>query len=435
VGIPRDLTKTIMFTNLQALYQVMRDARLDRSAMNKVVDKRLKNVLINAYLHVPYYRTAMDSAKYNPIREYRGPQDLTLLPVVTKKDLKEHGMESFLRKGVVLRECFRDATSGSTGIPLVIYRSQYERSVQIAKWLRVLFANGYRITQKVMSLSPPWRLMEGRTVLNKAKLLRKRSVNYHSSASDMVDAFLEYKPDVLYGNRTHIDMMASELERRGIHYEDLRVLAVAAEVVPENCRKLCLKHFGIRLTEIYGSTEMGTMFHETPEHNGLHIMEDLTHCEFVGSDLRPVDPGEPGRTVVTDLVGTTMPFIRYDQGDIAIYEDIKSETGGIQRRVRKIVGRDDDYAVLPDGSRRTFHLFYEVMDNYEKLVQFRVVQKSRDLFEIQVATNENYLESIRGDMLTQLHDRFSRDIAFDIVRVDGIEPDPSGKIRMLISEV
>jgi hypothetical protein len=75
------------------------------------------------------------------------------------------------------------------------------------------------------------------------------------------------------------------------------------------------------------------------------------------------------------------------------------------------------------------------MDRYENLCQFRVVQKKRDFIQLHVATDDIYLKSIRDDMLKQLYERFSSDITFEIVRVDKIDPDPSGKIRMLISEV
>lgn len=425
----------MMLNNLRALYQVMHDANLDQSALDKVIYNRLKNVLISAYRHVPYYRELMKSAGYNPVTDYSGPKDLRFLPVTTKEDFKKRDPEEFIREGTVLSRCYRETTSGSTGIPLVIYRSPYERSVQIAKWLRVLFLNGYDVRQKVMSLSPPWRLHEGRTFLNRLNIFRKLSVDYHSSAKEMVDAFLAYKPDVLYGNRTHLDMMASELKRRGIEYKDLKLVAVAAEVIHENSRKLYLKHFGVKLTEIYGSTEMGTMFHEIPEHNGLQIMEDLTYCEFLGPNGEPVKPGEPGRTVVTDLLRTTMPFIRYDQGDRAVYEYIEDKAGKICKRVTKIFGRDDDYASLPDGTIRPFHVFYEIMDRYENLCQFRVVQKKKDLIQVHVAANDDYLKSIRDDMLEQLHENFASDIRFEIIRVDKIDPDPSGKIRMLISEI
>ena len=426
----------MMVNNLRAFYQVMRDAKLDRLALDRIIYNRLKNVLVSAHMHVPYYRELMKSVGYNPITDYSGPKDLKLLPVTTKEDLKKTGAERFIREGAVLSKCYRESTSGSTGIPLVTYRSQYERSVQIAKWLRVLFLNGYTLRQKVMSLSIPWRLDEGRTFLNRLNILRRLPVDINSSPEQMVDAFLAYKPDVLYGVRTQLDMMASELKRRGIEYKDLKLLIVGGEVINENNKRLYQKQFGVKITETYGSTEAGTMLHETPEHNGLHIMEDLTYFEFLNMNGEPVEPGEPGKTVVTDLFGTTMPFIRYDQGDKAVYEYIEDMAGKTCKRVTKIIGRDDGgYISFPDGTTRPFYLFYLIMTRYENIYQYRAVQKKIDFIQLYIATDDGYLKSIRDDMLHRLYEDFGSDIRFEIVRVDNIDPDPSGKLRMFISEI
>ena len=76
-----------------------------------------------------------------------------------------------------------------------------------------------------------------------------------------------------------------------------------------------------------------------------------------------------------------------------------------------------------------------IPDRYEDLYQFGIIQKKIGLIEVHVATDDEYLRSIREGMLKQLHERISPDIRFEIIRVDKIDPDPSGKIRMLISEV
>ena len=144
-----------MLNNVRAFRQVMRDASLSRSELDNTVYKRLQVVLASAYRYVPYYRKVMQSIDYDPNRDYQGPQDLARLPITTKKDLKQRGTAAFVREGSDLSRCFTDVTSGSTGIPLRIYRGPYERAIQIAKWLRVLFLNGYSAHQRVMALVAP----------------------------------------------------------------------------------------------------------------------------------------------------------------------------------------------------------------------------------------------------------------------------------------
>ena len=56
-------------------------------------------------------------------------------------------------------------------------------------------------------------------------------------------------------------------------------------------------------------------------------------------------------------------------------------------------------------------------------------------FHILVVADPSYQLSIQDDLLAQLQAAFPASVRFEIVPVERIEPDPSGKIRMLISEV
>src|SRR5262245_51825150 len=109
----------------------MRDAQLARPALDALVRDRLRSVLISAHRHVPYYRDAMDRAGYVPARDYRGPDDLKHLPITRKETVKTNSA-TFIRDGADLGSCFADATSGSTGIPLRVYRTREERAIEIA---------------------------------------------------------------------------------------------------------------------------------------------------------------------------------------------------------------------------------------------------------------------------------------------------------------
>ena len=425
-----------MFYNLRALHQVMRDVKLSRSELDKLIHKRLRDVLVSAYLHVPYYREVMQSVGYDPIQEYRGPEDLSRLPITTKKVLKQRGITAFVREDSDLSRCFSDSTSGATGIPTRVYRDPYERAVQIAKWLRVLFVNGYSIRHKVMAPTGPGRLKEGRSIVRKFGILRRLTVDYvHHSPEEMVDILLAYKPDVLYGNRSHLDLMALDLKRRGIQHKGLKLLLGGAEVIHDSNRQLYRKHFGVELVESYGSVEMGVMAHETPARDGLHLCEGLTYFEFLDQDGKPVPPGEPGKVIVTDLIGKLMPFIRYDQGDLAIFKHADGTNGSSVRRLTQIMGRDSDYALLPDNTRCPLYVFSILIKKSEGIMQFRVVQKTRSRFQILIVADTDYFLSIRDDLLHRLQREFPPTVSFEIVQVERLEPDPSGKLKLLVSEV
>jgi phenylacetate-CoA ligase len=240
---------------------------------------------------------------------------------------------------------------------------------------------------------------------------------------------------VLYAVRSFLDIVALELRRRDVEIRDLRILVGTGEVIPASSRRLYRRRFGVELVETYGSVEMGVMAYETPDRDGLHLCSDLTYFEFLDDDGQPVHGGEPGRVVVTDLTGALMPFIRYDQGDLAICALSGTGNQADPRRLVTIIGRQDDLAVLPDGTLCTRPQRVAQIRKYDGILQFRFIQKAPDLFRILIVADTTYLEGIRDELLGWLQGTFPPEVRFEIVQVDQIEPDASGKSRALISEV
>ena len=423
-----------MFKNIQAILQVMRDIRLPADKKEELVEKRLKKVLISAYKHVPYYRNMMKSIGYNPELDYKGLEDLRKFPVTQRQDLKTNDSLMFLKEGICSKNLYSTKTSGSTGIPLKIFLSNYEQTFRIAKWLRVLFINHYSIRDKVLSLTGPSRLVESKTVLQKFGLLRRLVVDSLLPSSEIAEIFINNKPHVLYGFRSSIDLLVLELIKRKIKPEGLNLVLEGGEIIHEHDRNLHYQAFGIYPIEFYGSEEMGVMAFETPARDGLHLCDDLTYFEFLDINNNPVLPGEAGRIVVTDLLGTTMPFIRYDQGDLA---KVTTDCNGKpEKRISEIIGRDNDYLVLPDGSKKTsYYLSYDIAGQFDKIWQFKVIQKTKSHYQLIIAASQDYFTKIESQIKDLLNTKFPKSCYFDLLRVDFIEPDPSGKLQMIISEI
>jgi len=428
------MIKSLLY-NLYAMQKVMADYRLSRKELQPIIKKRLHKVLITAFRFVPYYRDAFRAVGYNPEVDYHGPEDLKLLPILTKETIKKYGEEAFVREGADLSKYFMDATSGSTGIPLRVWRDPWARALQIAKWLRVMRVNGYRLTDRVMSLTSPARLNEGKTILRHLGLLRRHAVDYLLPPEVMLEELLAYKPDVLYGNRSHLDLLCHEAQKRNIRYEDLKLILTGAEIVRESSRRLYRNTFNCDIVEYYGSIEMGIMAFETPTQKALELCEDLTFYEVLDDHGAPTKPGELGRLIVTDLSNTLMPFIRYDHLDKVVLSPERTADRRERQLIEYIEGRDDDFAIMPDGKTIPFHVFYEIMDKYTGIIQFRIVQKTIKYYQILILANKDYIQSVKSDISADYSKIFPEDVKFEIIPVDRIEPDPNGKLRMLISEV
>jgi phenylacetate-CoA ligase len=403
--------------------------------LDRLIHDRLRDVLVSAHRDVPFFRRAMTDAGYDPTRDYRGPADLGRLPITRKQSVRAEPA-AFLKQGVDPIHAFSDRTSGSTGVPLLVYQDQRARSLHIAKWLRVLFVNGYAINGRALGLVSPHRVALGMSPLQGLGLLQRRALDYvGTTPGQMADVLLAYRPQVLYGNRTHLTMLAQELERRGVRPDGLRGVVPTAEVIRPHNRRLYRERFGVEPSESYGSVEMGVMAYETPDHDGLHLCEDLTYFEFLDDDGRPVEPGQPGRVVVTDLAATMMPFIRYEHGDVAVFDIHTDETGAAWRRIRRIVGRDNDVVILADGRRLPAENIYKAVHAFEGIRQFRIIQETTDRFRVQVAADQDYIASNKAAMIASIERAVPARIQIAIETVAGIGPDPAGKTRTFISHV
>jgi len=414
----------------------MRDSKRPLSAVRLIANRRLKRTLILAYNHVPYYREVMDSAGFSPERDYEGPQDLMRLPILTKEIVRRHAEQAFLRRGADLSRYYSESTAGSTGSPLTTWRTPYARALQLAKYMRVLLANNYRPSYKVLGFRhTDKRVSQDESFLQRLGLLKWRKVDYTLQPEVLTDEFLAFQPDVLYGNRIHFDLVCKELEKRGTRYGRLKLALPGGEVVLKSHAQRYREVLGGDVAVTYGSNEMGTLAFQIAGRDGLRLCEDLVHYEFLDSDGNPTQPGQRSRIIVTDLTNPLMPLIRYEQGDWVIVAVRGEQETDAWSRLESVEGRQNDTCVLPDGSRFLFPVSNAVMCNYPKIAQFRVIQKTRSLFQIQLVADSDYVDSIRDSVISDFRKRSPASAQFEVVRVEQIKPDPTGKLRALVCEV
>ena len=111
-----------MLKDLLELRRQQADLRLSASALETLVDRRLRALVRHCCDRVPYYRSLLDEAGVEPV-QIRSVSDLERIPVSSKRDLRQAGEASLISRGVDLDECWHEFTSGSTGEPFKVYFS------------------------------------------------------------------------------------------------------------------------------------------------------------------------------------------------------------------------------------------------------------------------------------------------------------------------
>ena len=163
--------------------------------------------------------------------------------------------------------------------------------------------------------------------------------------------------------------------RRPLADSSVRAVIVAGEPggsIPAT-RERIERAWGARVFDQHGLTEVGPASFECIECPGaLHLNENEFIGEVVDSaTLAPVDDGEPGELVLTNLGRTGSPVIRYRTGDVVVRE---TEPCGCGRTFARLAGgilaRTDDMVNIR-GVNVYPAAIESVLRRFEDVVEFR----------------------------------------------------------------
>lgn len=391
--------------------------------------EKTRRFLADCYESFDFYRRRFDAAGFNP-RIMRSVEELQVIPPLTKEEYRDFCAEQIGRDPGNYAGWYQDGTSGTSGNPLKILRSPRERAYMLSKYLRALFLNGLRYRDVTFCLPSPHRMNPFDSRLQRFGILRRVCVPYTDSVERMVAGYQGQKVDLLYANRSHLVLMAEYIKLHGIEIVKPRLVCSSGEMMDATSRGLIEDVFGEgRLFEVYGAVEFNNLAFQIVGQQGFHFNHDTNLIELEGESGH-IDP-KAGRCLITDLHIRSFPLVRYRLDDW-----IEMEEGDGVPRIKKIVGRSDDWFVLADGTRKPFHSVYEIMERENEVLRFRFIQQAIDRIDVQLTTSplrdHGTLERRIADAL---HREFDHAIQFRFQYFDELPPDPHAKMRMVISNI
>lgn len=409
------------------LRRFLREADLSADQIRNIQLQRLKRLLVTAYENHEFYRERFHLSGFDPYR-FSGMEQLEQIPILSKSEYRDFTTSVHVENPGAYESFYKDGTSGSTGTPLKIWRTWDERAYMIAKWMRVLYLNGYKWNDVTFSLPSPHRLQKD-SYLQRAGVMKRHSIPYTAPVEKMVSEYIRVQPSVLYGNKSQLVEMAIYSEKNSVRLPSPRFYVCAAETLDEKSREIIIDAFGPNISEVYGAVEFNTLAWRAVGDPCFHVSHTTDVLElFKDKNMS----GYEGHCVVTDLFINSFPLIRYQLGD---YIEAENKDGLLV--LNKIRGRLDDWIYFKDGTRKPFHPFYEIMERRPEVRQFRVIQESLDLVRVILVIDPSAsvpdAESIiLRDLKAEIRDI---DIEYRIECVDEMVPDFNGKLRMLISKV
>lgn len=411
-------------TYLRGAWELARSARaggLPAEQVKRLRERRLRALVAHAYATVPYYRRLLDNAGIRP-QEIRTEEDLTRLPITEKKDLRALPVDDVVARGTEVTRCLRPQSSGTSGVPLAVYRDVAGACLFYALTARALRMAGARITDSLMVIGPGY-YPQG-YFLQRLGIGHVTNVSALQHPAALLDALDAARPDILHAYASVLKSLIGHLRtaKRAPHRP--RVIISSADYLDEGTRYECQEVLGVAPVQMYGAVETGRVGCECRLRDGLHLFTD-----YMVPDLVPLGgAGElPARRVVlTDLTNRIMPFIRYDQGDLATEVEGPCGCGSAFPRIRLLFARSSDVVRLPDGETMSALRLGGPLWAVPGLDVFKIVQESSLRLVVKAVLREGADDAALRTAVTAVA-ALVPDLGVDLELVDGIPANTSGK--------
>jgi phenylacetate-CoA ligase len=142
------------------------------------------------------------------------------------------------------------------------------------------------------------------------------------------------------GTPSFLKIILDKADEQGVALPTLIKALVSGEAFPPSLRD-ALAVRGIAGYQAYATADLGCVAYESEAREGL-IVDEGVLVEIVrpGTD-DPVTPGDVGEVVVTELVNTDYPLIRFGTGDLSALLPGLSPCGRTNMRIKGWMGRAD----------------------------------------------------------------------------------------------
>lgn len=295
-------------------------------------------------------------------------------------------------------------TSGNRGIFLA---TEAER----AQWVACVLDRVIGFSLKKRSVAFFLRANSNLYDSVKSKVLRFKFFDLLEPLDSQLKRLNELKPTILVAQPSLLMELANKKEAGELFIQPQKIISVAEVLYPEDADYLKLV-FGQIIHQVYQCTE--GLLATTCKHGTLHFNEDFLIIEkkYIDDDNSRFHP------VITDLLRTTQPVVRYELNDI-IHEKKNCECGSKMMGVEKIEGRSDDVLYFESNDGKQIKIFPDffrraiIMSN-DKISDYSLVQSGKN--ELQLFVNNGmevfeqakkavtellYLNNIQGVILNR----------------------------------
>jgi phenylacetate-CoA ligase len=222
--------------------------------------------------------------------------------------------------------------------------------------------------------------------------------------------------------------MIAELE---LNIHQPKAVLTSSERLTDEMREMISQVYSCDVFDAYSGVEAACLVSEC-EYHRLHISPDVGIIELVDEDGKPARPGEMGEIIVTGLLNSAQPLIRFRTGDLAILSEEQCPCGRQMPILRELIGRLEDTVVGQDG--REMVRFHGIFLGLPNIREGQIIQEELTRFRLKLAVTPDFNGTDRGIIYKRFEERLGGvELIFEYV--DKIERTTRGKYRSVISHV
>ncbi|MCL5126067.1 MAG: phenylacetate--CoA ligase family protein [Deltaproteobacteria bacterium] len=416
---------------------LLESERWSASEIEAYQNERLGNIIRDAYENVSYYRETMDKLKLRP-SDITTVKDLPKLPILKKEDIRNN-IDKFVSKNTDKDRLLFRHTSGTTGKSLHFHVNRETDTLQWAIWWR--HRNRFGMTNKSWHVNfraplftpaeqnePPfWRWVHPmrQVVINMQHITPSKIHHIADFLNQHYFKFYTTYPSFIHSLAT-------------IAIEKGLTLKNPPEVIFMGCentfdfQKQCVKKFtGARITGQYGFAEACGNASEC-EHGLYHEDFELGVMECYEPE-RLDDARVKGKIVCTGLTSAEFPFIRYEVGDVGIWENDNTPCpcGRQSKLLVRVEGRQDDYVITPEGG--SVMRFDYIFKDAQNVMESQIVQEKLGEIVVYIVKRSSYTQKDQESIRNEIEKWISNSLKVKFVYVPEIEREPNGKFRAVKS--
>jgi len=413
------------------------------------LDWIVADLVADAYRRSSLTRNVIDRAGV-PAHQVRGVGDLNRLPVTTRREYFADSRLG-LRMGTRVDRCHRVRTTGTTGSPLVVYMNRLEflyRQLQVFRGMR----SGVRLTVPLtissVGVNVPRAQAARSNPLERVGLARVRKIPRSLSSEEQARRLVDQPAQILTGAPSSLELVAEAMQRLDLRLPSPpSVVSPRGEMLRWEARALLAETFGCPVVDQYNCEEIGNIAWECPAETGVyHVNTDACVLETVDDEGAPVPAGVEGRVVVTNLFNRTMPFIRYDLGDRAVFRETPRDRCACGHRgptLAALLGRLDDFILLSSGERVSPRTIVgcvyrgsqrDVAEPSYFVRRFRVIQDEPNAIRVLVVPAEDAPADLDARIRLECQ-ALESGLRVDVERVGEIPGEPTDKARVVLSNL